>query len=411
MPPEPALSPDPAAPPPSRGSFGGLLASTVVLGLAYSFVYPFLSLWGTQHIRLTPVQFSLFMTVVMGCAMAWNLTIGHLSDRHRTRRFWLLLGSGSATLGYLGFATFRHPLLLTAIGAILIGVAAICFSQLFAHVREWCIAGAASGATRPAHITMSQVRVCFSLAWTVGPATAAALLARFDFTGLFLSAAALYLLFLGGVWRFVPPVPRTSVDPRNHVSLRQAFLQRDLLIGFIALALNFSAHALNLLNLPLLISGDLGGTTGDLGIALCIGPVVELPLMLWFGRCATREGRHRLMILGLAATALYFAGLSFVQRPAHVFLLQPLSGLSFAILTNVAIVFFQDLRPNQAGLATSVFSNAMNAGNLFGYLTFGFAVGLAGHNGLPIIATVIALLSLTVFSRMRGARRRAFELS
>ena len=40
----------------------------MVLGLGYSFVFPFLSLWGTQHIGLSPVQFSLFMTAVMGAA-------------------------------------------------------------------------------------------------------------------------------------------------------------------------------------------------------------------------------------------------------------------------------------------------------------------------------------------------------
>ncbi len=387
----------------TRGnSYLGLLGTTVLLGLGYSFVYPFLSLWGTQHIGLSPVQFSLFMTVVMGSAMIWNLGIGHLSDHVGTRRSWLLLGAGAATLGFTGYATLTQPLLLTAVGALIIGVSSICFPQLFAHVREWSIAREDHGSRRPAHITMSQVRVCFSLAWTVGPATAAAVLARVDYSGLFLTSAAIYGLFFLGIWRFVHVVPRAvEATPAPRTSLREALLQRDLLIGFVALALNFAAHALNLLNLPLLISDELGGTTRDLGIALCIGPVVELPLMLWFGRCATRRGRYRLMILGLVGTALYFAGLSVAQTPFQVFLVQPFSGLSFAILTNVAIVFFQDLRPHQAGLTTSVFSNAGNFGNLLGYLSFGFAVDLTGHHGLPFIATGLGVLGLIVFLFMR----------
>jgi SET family sugar efflux transporter-like MFS transporter len=250
------------------------------------------------------------------------------------------------------------------------------------------------------------VRVCFSLAWTVGPAAAALVVAQLGFSGLFWASAGLFLLFHLGIRAVIGVVPREiegSTQPR--VSLWRALAHRDLLIAFVALALNFAAHALNLLNLPLLISGDLGGTTTDLGIALCIGPVVELPLMLWFGRCASRNGRHRLMILGLVATALYFGGLSFARTPWHVFLVQPLSGLSFAILTNVAIVFFQDLRPGQAGLATSVFSNAMNAGNLVGYLAFGFAVELTGNRGLPWVTTGLGLLGLAVFMRMRSTPR------
>ncbi|WP_221032126.1 MFS transporter [Actomonas aquatica] len=403
MPPVPTTVPAPSAA--TRGdSYLGLLGTTVLLGLGYSFVYPFLSLWGTQHIGLSPVQFSVFMTVVMGAAMIWNLTVGHLSDLRGTRRGWLLLGAASGMLGYLGYAFIEHPLALTAIGSLVIGAAAISFPQLFAYVREWSLARVAAGtSSRPAHITMSQVRVCFSLAWTVGPATAAAVVARFDYRGLFLAAAALYALFLLGIARYVAVAPHSSTDAAStpRASLREALLQRDLLLGFVALAFNFAAHALNLLNLPLLINGELGGSTRDLGIALAIGPIVELPLMLWFGRCASRRGRHWLMILGLLGTVLYFAGLSLATTPWHVFLVQPFSGLSFAILTNVAIVYFQDLRPGQAGLTTSVFSNSANAGNLLGYLSFGFAVDAFGHQGVPLITTGLGLIGLIVFLFMR----------
>ncbi|HTV20509.1 MAG TPA: hypothetical protein VMG12_17620, partial [Polyangiaceae bacterium] len=42
---------------------GGLLAGCFLLGLASSFVIPFLSLWGTRTVGMTPFAFGMFMTI------------------------------------------------------------------------------------------------------------------------------------------------------------------------------------------------------------------------------------------------------------------------------------------------------------------------------------------------------------
>jgi SET family sugar efflux transporter-like MFS transporter len=90
-------------------SFAGLLASTAALGMAFSFVVPFLSLWGTTRIGLTPVQFGAFMTAVTLSSVTWSIGIGHWSDRHSTRRTLLLLGGAGGMLGYAGYAFVTEP--------------------------------------------------------------------------------------------------------------------------------------------------------------------------------------------------------------------------------------------------------------------------------------------------------------
>lgn len=370
--------------------------------MAVSFVIPFLSLWGTMRIGFTPVQFGAFMTAVTLSAIAFSIGLGHWSDRHSSRRTMMLIGAGGGALGYAGYAVVTNPWLLALIGVTLVAMASICFSQLFAHVREIYSRVSDVGVGKPSTYAMSLVRVCFSLSWTVGPAMAAMMLAHFSFTGLFLCSSGLFVLFFAGVWRFVPaaapPAWMSAVAP---VSIRHALAKPDMLFCFVAMSAVFAAHALNMLNLPLYLTHQLGGTERDLGITFGIGPVVELPLMLLFGRCATKSGRYRLMQLGIAATCLYFAGIFLATRPWHVFFVQMLSGVSFAILTNVAITFFQDLRPGQAGLATGVFSTAVNCGNLLGYLAFGFVLGLGGYRGIPAAGVLLCMAAFGLFLVVR----------
>lgn len=395
-----------------RRHFAGLLVTTSALGMAFSFVSPFLSLWGTGEVGLSPVQFSAFMTTVMASAIVVSTTLARWSDTHISRRRMLLIGSGAGVAGYVGYAWIRDPLVLGGIGVVFVALASICFSQLFAHVREAFGAGGADADDADATVVMSIVRVCFSVAWTVGPAAAAAVLMHFGFRGLFLGAALLYLVFFAGTLRFVPeraPSPRPGSEVCQPVW--RVLARGDILACFLAFALIFAAHAVNMMNLPLLLTRELGGTPKDLGVAFSVGPIAEVPLMLWFGQLAARRGRLGLIRFGMVATAVYFVGLGLSGRPWHVFPIQILSGVSFAILTNVAITFFQDLLPGQAGLATTVYSNATNAGNLAGYFCFGGLAEWLGHRRLPFACAALCVGAFGLLALYRpaagGPARRA----
>ena len=122
--------------------------------------------------------------------------------------------------------------------------------------------------------------------------------------------------------------------------------------------------------------------------------------MLWFGHLAGRGHQLGLIRAGSVITLLYFVVLSRVQAPWHIFLAQTLSGASFAIISNVGILFFQDLVPGQAGLATTVYANATYFGNLVGFLAFGSLVGPLGHRGLFLVSAALAagmLIMLLVY--------------
>lgn len=387
-----------------KPGFAGFLGATFALGMGFSFVFPFLSLWGTGAVGLSPFQFGLFMTATSLSAVSLSTLLARWSDTRVARKTMLLLGSGGGVLGYAGYAFVRDPALLLLIGVTLIALAALCFSQLFATAREWF---AHEGeVTKDVAITLSIVRVCFSFAWTAGPALGATIMARYDFEGLFLGAASLYLLFFVGVWRFVPYHRRGAIanDSAARVPVWKTLRRPDLLGYFLVFVVFFSAFTMNMMNLPLALIHELGGKPRDLGFVFAVGPLVEIPLMLWFGQLAARGHQLSLIRLGGLSTAFYFILLCLATKVWHVCLIQMLSGVSFAILANVAIGFFQDLLPGQAGLATTVFANSSNVGNLVGYLGFGALAGTFGPSGVIAVCAFAGVTACAALFLMKPAQ-------
>lgn len=378
--------------------FSGLLGSTFILGVAFSFVAPFLSKWGTEEVGMSPRDFGLFMTLTSLSAILVSTALAKLSDSHFARKYVLIAGATGGLLGFACYALIRDVAWLLLAGCSLQALSTVCFAQLFSHVREsYGKTGDGSGASS---FTMSVVRVCFSFAWTVGPAIGSVVLIYSGFEGLFLAASGLYFAFLIGVLKFVPyREPRTAASNKgseDKQSLWKGLASPNTALSFVAFSAIFAANAINMMNLPLALTRTLGGKDSDLGIAFGIGPVVEIPLMLWFGHLAGRGYQLSLIRIGVFITVVYFMGLYVASQPWHVFALQILSGASFAILTNIAINFFQDLLPGQMGLATSLFSNAGAVGNLAGMLVFGFVVEAFGYQNTFLLCSIVSAVAFVL---------------
>ncbi|HEX2101068.1 MAG TPA: MFS transporter, partial [Candidatus Synoicihabitans sp.] len=95
--------------------------------------------------------------------------------------------------------------------------------------------------------------------------------------------------------------------------------RRDILIVFAAFLLVFAAHAINAMNLPLMLTQVLGASRRDFGIVYGVGPVAELPLMLWFGHLAARGYQLGLIRIGAAVTVAYFLLLHVATAPGTCF--------------------------------------------------------------------------------------------
>jgi SET family sugar efflux transporter-like MFS transporter len=82
--------------------------------------------------------------------------------------------------------------------------------------------------------------------------------------------------------------------------------------------------------------------------------------------------------------------------------LQALSAAVVAVMSGVAITFFQNYLPSQSGTATNLYSTASRIGAIAGYLGFGVLGGATGHRavfGVTVGLCALALTILLVFRR------------
>jgi MFS transporter, SET family, sugar efflux transporter len=385
-----------------RPTLAPILVANVVLGLGVSFVTPFLSMFGTKAVGMSLSGFGVFMTVNACANIAIATWIARRSDRGGQRRSLLLLGGFAGAVGYAGYAFVRDYWMLTVVGTLILGVGSITFAQLYAHTRE--VLGRSDLPAQSAPLYMNTCRMAFAFAWTGGPALAAWTLARHGFTGLFLAAAALHVLFVVvvafGMGTLSLATPSSALAPSPPPSLpTQPLWSPGLIRWFCGFVLIFTAQTMALMNLPLFTLESLAGTEFQVAVMFSLAPCFEVPLMLYVGWLATRLDAGRLIRTASVVAFLYYAGLTLVGEPWHVYPLQLLSAAVISVMGGVAITFFQDKLPGQAGQATNLYGSASRVGATLGYLAFGVSAATLGHRGTY---GVCAGLTALAFGLMPG---------
>jgi len=388
--------------------FAIALACCVTLGLAGSFVLPFFSLFGTQEVKMSLRGFGAFQTASAIAGIAISTFLSHRSDSRYSRRSLLQLSSACGAVGYLGYAFTREVWALLAIAVFLLGIASLTFSQLFAHARE--LVAKSELPARDAPLYVNVFRMSFALAWTVGPALAAATLRATSFTGLFLTASALYLVFFAIVCAGVRTEERALPATRaSELGIRALLAAPGVFGWFVCFVLIFSATTMSMSNMSLYVLKELGGTDGNVGTIFSLAPVFELPFMLYFGLLATRIGSTALIRAAFVLALVYFSGLASVRAPWQIYPLQALSAAIVAVTGGIAITFFQNKLPGQLGAATNLYSNAQRVGTTSGYLAFGAVASRFGHRGTYVACALLAALAFGLSSVLGRSTARVSE--
>ncbi len=384
-----------------------LLWCSLLLGLGYSFVIPFMSIFGTKEVGMSSLSFGLFMTMTSLAAIVVSTFLSRSSDTVLSRKVVLVWGGTAGALGYLGYALVRDYWGLLALGTVLLAIASVCFGQIFAYARD--LLGRSEVPHNEIPLYMNVFRLFFALAWTVGPASAAWIMTSYSFRGTFLAAALLFACFTLTVLVAVPDIPpsQEAREAAQSLPLCQILRVPGLALHLLGFALYFACSTMGMMNLPLLIMNSLGGTSVEVGWAYSVAPVFELPLMFAMGVIATRRDHSWLIRLALIVAAAYYAGLALVGSPFQVYPLQVLSAFVVAVMSGVAITFFQNFLPHQSGSSTNLYSIASRVGGTIGYLLFGVATSGLGHRAVFLICSGTTLLS---FAILYVARPRALPV-
>ena len=381
-------------------AFRRLVVLNFLLGLANSFVLPFMSMFGTLEAGMSLFRFGAFMTTNAVSGIVIATVLAHWSDGLVSRRALLLLGSLAGAVGYLGYAYLRSFVPLVLVGSLALGVASVTFSQLFAYARELLAESELDPSQGAYYINV--FRMFMALSWTVGPALASWVMLRFSYRGLFLCAAGNLLLFAAAVWAGVPATVPAARATRAAAGgdgrpLWKLLARPDLLAHFVAFVLIAAASSIAMMNLPLLILKTLHGTETNVGIAYSVAPVFELPFMLYFGWMATRRAPARVIRIGMLISTAYYTCLVLVSEPRQVYYCQALAAAATSIVQGVAITYFQGHLPRHPGTATNLYSTAQRIGSTAGYFLF---VGLAWRFGHRSVFEACALFAMAGLALM-----------
>ncbi|MEU4746716.1 sugar efflux transporter, partial [Actinosynnema sp. NPDC023658] len=344
---------------------------SLLTGVGYALAGPFLSLFLIKEVGAGPVAVGAFLLISALVSMLVSTLVGRFSDSRAIRRTLLAVAGSAGAVSWALFAVLRDYWLLLGVAVTLFAVASSQMPQMFAYARQLL---ERSGSAK-APLAMSGLRTTMSVAWVGGPPLGALLIVGGGFTGLFGVSAAVYVLAVVVTLVWLPELGPSS--PPSHEVERQSGLRREVVLAAAAFVLLQCATSVGVAAMPLFVTEDLGGTTGDAGLVLGLCAALEIPLMLGFGALAIRVN-HRVLVLAGGAVALVYYGIMLLTEATwQVMAAQVLHAVVISAVMGVGISYFQDLAPGRPGYASTLFTNTAKTSAMLS----GPLLGLAQHLG------------------------------
>jgi SET family sugar efflux transporter-like MFS transporter len=339
------------------------------VGLSTAVVGPFLSLFLSTEVHAGPARVGAYLVAGPLAGIASSTVIGRLSDRRPIRRRLLFTAAVAGCTGTLVTAFVREYWALFALTVTVTAISGALFPQSFAYAREVL---QQRGSTRPA-MTISTLRMLFSIAWVAGPPVAALLLQAGGFRVLYLTAAAMYAIAAG-----IVALRLDEVSPPAHVRRPPAGRAgATVLLTVAAFALMQAAGVLGVQAMSLYLGHVLHAAVRAAGLVLGLCAALEIPLMLGFGALSSRYPLARLIILGSALGALYYALMALAAHSWQVAALQLLNASFIAAVQGLGISYVQELLPGEPGRAATLAGNAFPVAAMLA----GPLLGLSAHLG------------------------------
>lgn len=203
------------------------------------------------------------------------------------------------------------------------------------------------------------------------------------------------LLFIFVVFRMPSSQELVEKTP-SEKGLQKGFLLRYPAFTFMLLATLLMLTAHNILNTYLLqIIQSVGGNSSQLGIALAIQAVVEVPVLFGFSRLLKHFRPKTLMLiaaLGFALKALMYAVSGSVSM---IYMIQFAQMLSFAIFASASVYYTAEVIAKEDQATGQAYMTSMMAvGTVLGSLSGGWMLELSGMPAMLSVNVVIAMLGV-----------------
>ena len=363
--------------------FIALVVVDVLAGLADAMSGPYIVLFLVDQAHLSPLLLGGVLTARALAGIAFATGFGGWVDRKPSVAPLLLALAGSA-VGYasLGFTT--EFALLLVIAAIPVAIGAAAFSQSIALVRRSFEHASFHTASR----ALGVLRASWSLAWAVGPAVGAVMVAAFGFRGVFFTSAASSAAALATL-ALVRARPVSGEAVHEHRA-KPPNGGPAIALAFTGLALFHTAMFLGSIPLAIVMTTSLGGANSDVGWAYSLCAALEIVVMGAIIWRPLKRGERPAIVIGFAVFVAYFIALALARSISAVLWAQILRAIGIGLVTYLGISFLHSFMPHRAGAAAALFSNAGQLGSVFAALGVGL---LAQAFGYPSVFVACAILS------------------
>ncbi|MGQ8773164.1 MFS transporter [Serratia sp. NA_112.1] len=364
-------------------------------GIAGALQIPTLSLFLTTEVRVTSLWVGFFYAVNAGVGIIVSFLLAKKSDRQRDRRHLILICYLLAAGNCLLFAFNRNYLTLITAGVLLTAIANTAIPQLFALAREY-----GERSSQNVALFSAIMRAQLSLAWVFGPPLAFMLVVNYGFTAMFMFAAGIFLLVTLLAWWILPEVARPSVG--NEIAIPQkTVFDKDISRLFFASVLMWTCSAMYLIDVPLYIAAELGLPQSLTGWMMGIAAAIEIPIMILVGRYVNRVGKRLMMAGAMVAGILFYAGMLWFTSAAGLLVWQLFNAIFIGIIATVGMLYFQDLMPERAGMATTLFTNSISTGVILAGILQGILTEYGPHSSVYLLAILLLCIALPVGFKTR----------
>ena len=341
---------------------------------------PYNTLFAIERAHMGPLAVGLFLTARAAGAIAISHLFGAWFDR-RPSLWPLVISLLAGALGYALMTTTTNFYALCLIGAVPLGMGAAAFPLIFAVARGWAAQSERLAMTR----SLTLLRASFSLAWGVGPALGAYVVGDDNYNALFEVSAVFSALacapFLLGRAAAPAPVRMEAGVPR---------LGANVALASASLTLFSMGIGMSMVALPVAITGPFAGSKYQVGLAVSLCALLEVPVMMAIAARPSLFMGYRGMAAGLIVTALYFLAAALAPSAEALVLAQVLRAVGIGLVSCIGISYLQDLVPGRVGAASALYGNTGQVGALlagvaagvwaqaFGYATLFWPCALAG---------------------------------
>lgn len=219
------------------------------------------------------------------------------------------------------------------------------------------------------------------------------LVERFGSTAVPTAMVALYMLFLASVLVY----PRQKLVTEHHAVEGigfTAFFKKYPRFGMVVVGCVciFISHVL-LNSFTLQIIETKGGGSGEMGIAMGLAAVTELPTAIAFSYMLRKAGSHVWFRLAGVFFTLKILGTLLCTNMAGFYLVQPLQMFAWALIAVSAVYYINSImEPEDAVKGQGYYSMSYTVGSVLGAVIGGKIIDSAGIPAMLIFGTVCAVL-------------------